>query len=685
MRGITGLTRAAVLALAAGGSFAGPLDLERVTLYRSGVGSFEWRGVIEGDDDIALRFERDRINDILKSMVLLDTAGGRIEAVGYDSKEPLERRLSGFAIDVRKSSLYGLLEQVRGTGVRMTVGDATAPTTGVVVGLEQRSVSEEGATTRVGFVNLLTDSGLRSIDLRLVRDVDILDDRLAAEMREALAVLAESRGDDSATVDVRFRGDGVRPVIVSYVHEAPVWKTSYRLVLPDESSRRAGDEATLQGWAIVENTTDEDWTDIGLTLVSGRPVGFTMDLYEPLFLPRPEVPVPVEGAALSRVYQEGVERATAVAGRGVREAAVVPAPAMSRGRGDWSTLNALPAPDGRFLGADELANYAPGAKATAAQRGELFVFELDEPVTIERRRSAMIPIVTAPVSTRRVSIYSEGDLAAHPMRGVEVTNDSGLKLMPGPVTVFDAGAFAGDAQIGSAGEDEERLLAYAVDLDVSADVDRRRVIEVTGVSIAGRALRRTRASRETIVYTFDNASSSDRVVIVEVPKRPGYEPIGRVQPDEETASAYRFEVEVEAKDAGELSVTLERVQSDTVALSPERPFDTLVRELRGQRVSARVVQAIEEAARLQEAVRRGEQRVSAVELQRTRLFDEQARVRSNLAAVARGSDLHARYLGSLSTLEDELDALTNRRREAEAAVEAARGALTRYLDALRIG
>ena len=117
-------------------------------------------------------------------------------------------------------------------------------------------------------------------------------------------------------MDIKLSGEGARNIVVAYVQEMPVWKTSYRLVLPDakaneekaaaDGKAKPSDSFTIQGWAIVENTTDEDWNDVTLSLVSGRPVSFTMDLYEPLFLTRPNVPVPTIPGVFPRTYAGGV-------------------------------------------------------------------------------------------------------------------------------------------------------------------------------------------------------------------------------------------------------------------------------------------------------------------------------------------------------------------------------------------
>ncbi|MEM1185581.1 MAG: hypothetical protein AAGI53_11365 [Planctomycetota bacterium] len=661
---INRLTKTATLVLLAGTAFAsGPLDLEHVTLYRSGVGSFERRGVIEGNEDISIRFDRDRINDILKSMVLLDVGGGRIEAVGYDSKEPIDKRLAGFAIDVRMaSSLFGLLRELQGTPVELKLNDSSVR--GTVVGLEQRSESiNDLKAITVGYVTLLTDGQVRAIDLRRVINLEILDERLASELKEALAVLAEARGDNDASVDLRFRGDGVRPVIVGYVHEAPVWKTSYRLVLPEPVS---GAEATLQGWAIVENTTDEDWDDVSLTLVSGRPVGFTMDLYQPLFLKRPEVPVPVETVAKPKTYESNTgDNNDAL----MQNITARTEPSLSL------RLSAM-------SNAEAFADYAPPAQATASSRGELFVYDLDQPVTIERRRSAMIPILSSAISARRVSIYNSADLAAHPMRGVEITNDSGLKLMPGPITVFDDGAFAGDAQIGTTSTDETRLLAHAVDLDVSVDVERTNERRLRTASIRGAALRRTYTNSSADTYAFTNRDSIDRIVLIEVPKRPAWTLASPTTYDT-TDTLYRVELSVPAGKTVTQTVRFERVISDSIVLT-DYPIETLIQQQSSRELPDKIVAAIERAAGLKRAVIDATNRLNEIEAERQSIGTEQDRLRKNMQTLERSSELYRRYVRKLTDQEDRISELLQEHEAAINLKKQAERALRAYLDTIDI-
>ncbi|RMH14737.1 MAG: DUF4139 domain-containing protein [Planctomycetota bacterium] len=648
----------------------GALPISNITLYRSGVGYFERRGLIEDNADVQIRFNTDQINDILKSMVLLDLDGGMIEAASYGSKEPLARRLASFAVDISDNPDMGeLLNRLRGArvGVRTIEGESA----GVVVGVEQRPVPTGDVVVTRPFVNLLTDAGIQSIDLAGITGMRILDEQLASELSKALAALAEHRADNTKSVDLSFRGEGARRIVVAYVHEMPVWKTSYRLVLPDDS----GGEPTLQGWAIVENTTDEDWNDVALSLVAGQPVGFQMDLYQPLFLTRPQVPVPVTAGVSPRAYEgEAVdwsrEEALARLAPGApmedaaRDRGIESRSRRSAGRGVGAALET------KTITADDMAMYAARAQASAAEVGEVFQYKLDQPVTIERRRSAMLPILSAAIEGERVSIFNLADGLEHPMRGVDMTNTSGLQLMPGPISVFDGAAYAGDAQIGHISAGEERLLAYAVDLEVLVNTEQRNETNMVSLRIVNGLIEETRRSRQQTRYVFKNNDKDEgRTIIVEHAKQGGWELVAPEKPAKETNTAYRFQVNVNKDSSGVLEVVLERTDRQTIGITSYN-LQNLLRYSREGKASEQVVAAVREAIRLQQRVNEVDEQIHRIEQERSEIANDQARVRENMARIDRNTDLYARYIQKLGEQEtrleqivEELDALRTERQK----------------------
>lgn len=666
---------------------AAELPVKAITLYRSGVGSFERRGTVNGDATVQLRFNTDQVNDILKSMVILDLSkNGRIDGVSYGSRDPLSKRLSSFGVDISDEPPLGtILARLRGANVTVTMPEG--PWTGTILGGETRPQATPPGTQpiQVPYLNILTQAGIKSLNLTQALSVELLDKELASELRRALAALAEHRADRVKSVDIALSGEGQREVVVAYVQESPVWKVSYRLVLPDDDTPAAG-QMTLQGWAIVENTTDDDWNGVSLSLVSGRPVSFRMDLYQPLYVFRPEIPVPTVPGVAPRVFQGGIVTAGRdmdVAGgdKALRlrlgEAAGPGAPPPSAApRFDAAEVPERGKPASRFS-SEELGKYAAESQARAVESGEVFEYELDHPVTIERQRSAMLPIIVSAVTGRRVSIYNPADGSEHPMRGVEVTNSTDLQLLPGPVSVFDHGAYAGDAQVGHVPPGDRRLLAYSVDLSVSAHRKDQSSEQVRRVRVVKGLLETTMLRREGTTFTFSNKEREKaRTIIVEFPRYAGWELRTPSAPSETTENLYRFEVEAPAGKSVEFTVEQERTVTSGLSLTSIDLPQLLSYGKAGGVISEAVIAAFKEVQRRAGLVADAERRIAELDNERAEIDADQARVRQNMGSIDKATELYRRYMEKLSSQETRLEAIS---RDAAAA----RTERTRLQDELR--
>lgn len=695
------------------------LAVKKITLYRSGVGYFERAGTIDGRAEVQLRFNTDQINDILKSMVLLDLDGGRIESVSYGSKEPLAKRLASFGINIADNPPAGeILQRLRGTPVKISTAEGDA--TGTIMNVEQRPTVYPGgngspATVHtLPWINLVTKSGVKSINLANVTGFEILDAALAEELNKALGALAEYRADRTKTVDLRFAGSGARRVVVAYVHEMPVWKTSYRLVLPETDAKggsggadsKSAGELMMQGWAIVENTTDQDWNNVRLGLVSGRPVSFQMDLYEPLFMARPWVTVPTIAGVNPRAYALGVDLEEKdkwdrdIAGAGGRGQSSLE---MAKNAGRMLAPGS-PAPAAapvtasaglRFAGSDEtyagvsageMADYAPGAQATTAEVGEVFQFQVDEPVSIERQRSAMIPIISTNISGRRVSIYNASEGSEYPRRGVEITNTADLQLLPGPISVFDGAAYAGDAQIGQIPKGDKRLLSYALDLNVTAINKSERNDSITSVRIHDGFLVVTSKLVNSTEYAFVNKDQGrDRTLIVEHAKWGGWTLVEPKKPSEETPDLYRFEVDLAAGKGAKLEVRQEMVQSQRSAmLDGNYPIETLVEWNKSGKLSKEALAAVRTAADKQSAINATQREIERIDMQVAEISNEQSRIRSNMNAIDRTQDLYKRYVTKFNEQETTLENLAQTKAAALKRMEDQRKDLNDYLRGLNV-
>lgn len=689
---------------------AAELAIRRITLYRSGVGAFERRGEINGTGEVTLRFPTEQINDILKTMFVLDKTGG-VEGIRYGSKEPLARRLASFGIDIADApSAEKLLARLRGTKVRVTTGEG--PVTGTVVNVEMRRTvfgsggPGEPQSFELPWINLLTEKGVRCLNLSQMTGFELVDGELSGELQRALAAVAEYRADRTKTVEVGFSGKETREVILGYVHEMPVWKTSYRLILPEAA--KAGDagaatdaKGTLQGWALVENTTDEDWNSVALSLVSGRPVSFQMDLYEPLFVERPTVPVPTMAGVAPRVYG-GAELALEQAKPGA-----VAAKAMAdRGGGGGGfgggggiqgknraaagergvSFGAAPSAVDRMESLSaRLAEDAPDAEASGVEVGEVFQYALSAPITLERQKSAMLPILTAAIPARRVSIFSAGDGLPYPMRGVELTNASGLQLIPGPIAVFDGASYAGDAQVGHVPAGDKRLLAYAVDLDVevsTAGTDQQ--AQVQKMRIVRGVFEQTMKLVTTNAFLFSNKDEKrGRTMIVEVRRDEGWSLVEPKEPSEKTPAMYRFELEIAAHKATPFKVVQEFVQMQTIAFA-DMPMPQILEFHQQGRISDAVLKACNDAGVRRQAIEETKAALARAKEERERITQDQARVRQNMSTVGQSSEIYARYLQKFTEQENTLESLETQTKKLQADQARMESDLAKFLAELSV-
>src|SRR6202790_2736229 len=268
---------------------AAKLPVRRVVLYKNGVGYFEHLGRVRGSQDVHIDFTSSQLNDVLKSLTVLDLAGGRITGVDYNSEAPLARRLGTLRLALgEKPSVTEFLGALR--GARLEVRGATGPLlTGKLLSVERKTRAGTNWTVETDEISLITDSGeVRSVDLNPATSVRVVDHDLQGEVGKYLGLIASAREQDVRRMTVSTTGVGERNLYVSYISEVPIWKTTYRIVLPTKAEKKP----LLQGWAIVDNTVGEDWNEVELSLVAGAPHSFIQQLSEPFYGRRPVVPLP---------------------------------------------------------------------------------------------------------------------------------------------------------------------------------------------------------------------------------------------------------------------------------------------------------------------------------------------------------------------------------------------------------
>lgn len=687
------------LAQAVAGADAAPrLPITSITLYRSGVGYFERHGMIKSGDSVQLRFAQDEINDMLKSMVIFDPQQA-LQSISYESNEPLARQLASFGIDLSDNpTLATILGRLRGTKVRFVTSDG--PISGVVLGSEMRDQAQGSAQKAISipFVNVITESGVRSVNLTTIVSVQLEDPALNGELMKALAALAAHSTDRFKNVGLSFGGTAARDVKIAYVNEMPIWKTSYRLVLPDEAKSK--DQPMIQGWAIIENTTDDDWSNIQLALVASQPVSFEMNLSQSLHITRPRLDVPTVAGAAPRIYQDGDAFAEKNRLRLAMAAPSVSAPPPGAWMAKTAAADGLVASGGAFgsvamadganndmetgMSSEELWKQSAIAQAQSSSVGEAFQYTMKNPISIGRQQSAMLPILTSAIDGRRVSIFNRADGIDHPMRGVELTNSTGLQLIPGPVAVFDAFTYAGDAQVGYMTLNDKRLLAYAVDLSVSAAVQDDSTNTMRSIRIVDGFIEETRKQVQRTSFAFNNKDAArGRTMLVETAKIQGWELAEPKKAAEETQSLYRFELTLKPSEKATFVVAQENTFLSRISVA-QYDMPTLLAYASDKKASQAVIDAAKKAAAMLATMNATGARIALLVQERQSINADQNRIRQNMASIDHDTEVYRRYLTKFNEQESRLEAILVETANEQKTLQSQQNALNDYVRSLNV-
>ena len=664
------------LLLAASLLAADDLPVKRVVLFTSGVGFFQRAGEVSGDVSVQLSFRTEQINDLLKSLVLQDLDGGRISPVIFASHDPIDRSLKSFAIDLTDNPpLSELLNRMRGVEVEVT---APKELQGVIVGVEKHQQKIKDEVIEVFVLNVMTAQGLRSLPLEQVQQIKLLDGPLDNEFRNALKVLATSHDKQRKPVTLNFSGQGKRHVSVSYILEAPIWKTSYRLELREKKP------PFLQGWAIVENTTDEDWTGVNLTLVSGRPISFMMDLYQSLYIPRPTI-VPETYASLRPpVYDAEISEARDNKREAPLQRQKVPAAPGVAGKALALSESGLRAAAAAAEMPFALTEAGVSAMAAAGSVGELFQYAIEQPVTVSRQKSAMIPIVNTPVEAEKVSIYNESVQRKFPLNGLRLTNTTGLHLMQGPITVFDGGVYAGDSRIEDLQPKDQRLLSYALDLKMEVDPSQQsNTNELTSIRIRKGVIVINNRLLQTKVYAMRNKAGEKRTLLVEHPFRSDWTLLEPPKPIERTPSVYRFRVLLDPDKSEKLAINEEQITSERIGVV-NADLNMLLLYSRNKTVSNKVKEALERIVSMRNTLSDLERRSAQINQQINDISQEQTRIRDNMKVLAQNSELYNRYLKKFDAQETQVEGLREQLTKLRTDEETQRKQLDDYVSNLQL-
>jgi len=679
-------------------------------LYSNGVAYIERRGFVTGNADIDLAFRPSQVDDILKSMVVVDRGQGNIGSISYGSSQPASARTAEipFSIDAEsedssdsRGGLANILGQLQGDNVMIVHAKGTA--TGAVMTVEKRAITsknkdgETESNTEYSVVIGSQAGELTSVPLPDIRSVKLLDANTRRDLNEFSDAVASARRRDSKTISITANGTGQREISVSYVVAAPIWKTSYRVVLDEKG------DPFFQGWAIVDNVSDDDWREVELSMISGSPVSFIQNLQKPLYRYRPIVPIPDDLNLVPQIYdpEAGVGYGEGNGsgfgdGSGSGYGNGTGGIAAEKKKDLFSSANGNYTVSSGYQGSgvsDALSTDGTGVNtaATGDSLGDLFEYKILAPVTVEKNRSALIPIIQTKMEGERVSVYRDeavpavgeqeqtdeddesDDLTAPPSSstprariGIRLKNTTNLTFEGGPLTVMDAGAYAGEALMERLKAREERLISYGVDLGTlirtKTEEDRQpaKIIKaVEGVF----QIHYFKTFKKT--YWLSNQTALPRVMYIERPVRKGWELSDETQkPSSVTARFYRFRVELKPYETKEIAIGENLGMMDKYELQTLSPKDLLalvVKKTIDEATRAKLAPLVDLRIKLNDIdvkIERGEKETEEITA-------DQSRLRENIEALTKTNSaktLIARYISRANEQESRLEKLTTERR-----------------------
>jgi hypothetical protein len=687
---------------------AARLPVTRVILYKNGVGYFEHAGQVRGSQDVNVDFTTAQLNDVLKSLTVLDLGKGRITGVSYNSNAPLERRLGSLHLPVGENPTTAqFLDALR--GARLEVRDGSESASGRLLSIDERDIAIKGdQKITVDQISIVSDSGeVRVFDLTPSTSVRVAEKDVNDEVGKYLGLVASTRDQDVRRMTISTAGEGERNLLVSYISEVPVWKSTYRIVIPNEG------KPLLQGWAIVDNTVGEDWKNVELSLVAGAPQSFVQELSQPYYTRRPVVALPQNAMITPQTHEATMETevvngqvaassmtsASGASGVGGGIIGGIAAKAQSQmamgsgagvGSGSGGGIGGGAFRVGgaykQWLAAD--ADQLEAATTTAQTRdlGDLFEYKLQDRVTIRKNQSALVPILQARIDAEKVSVWNPSESAV--LRALWVDNTSALTLDGGSFNVLEGDAFAGEGLMDPIKPGEKRLLSYAADLGVLVDAKQKPGNErVTKVIISHGAMMQSTQEREENTYTIRNRDTSPRTVVIEHPERSGWKLTDDDdKPAESSASFHRFRLTVQPKETATLQVKEYRPITDSYQIS--NITDDQVKFFLSQKmINPAIEQALRKVIAQKNSIAALDADVSSRKSKISGISEDQQRVRENMKALkgsAEEKTLVARYVHELNEQEDRVQSLHHEIADLQQKREAEQKTLDEMIESLQI-
>ncbi|MCS6839428.1 MAG: DUF4139 domain-containing protein [Roseiflexus sp.] len=652
------------------------LPIRRMLMYRHGVGYFERRGSVAGTE-LRLMFPRDAMDDILKSLIVLDLSEGQVLGIDIETPEDRAKQIERGSIHLSDTrSLLDLLRDLRGRRVRLSVEserrhseDGEETLEGAVIGIDLDE--QEPLDKPLVSLYLAEQREVRTVPVRRITRLTILDDRAAADMTYFLRA-AQSEEDRRSAV-VRL-SEGDHDILVSYIAPAPSWRVSYRLLAepkPDGEDSASGGErdigarvtVLLQGWGLFDNQLDEDLENVELTLVAGMPVSFRYRLYEPRIPERPLVQDDVRTVAAPIEFQAKRAKQTA------------PGKLASADETVLFSFDSLPEIEGALAAAPafnmEDLERSTEAVSVGEERGALFQYRVAHPVSVARGRSAMVPIVSRRLDGRKELLYNARKLPRHPVASLRILNETGLTLERGPVTIVERGDYAGEAVLPFTRAGAEMIVAYAVELGVTITEEHHTQRTMAGLSFHKEYAIFEEWDVQQTRYRITSTLPDAVDIVIEQERLAGYDLFDTPAPAEEAHNVARWPVRCPPGIETVFTVNERRKTSRSEEVR-KLDMHRLQSFLRDRYLDGATFRALERILSLYDQIAKHQETLREIDQERKDILARQQQIQGNLGPLGReGSEraLRERYVALLNQLEDRLTELHSREQKTRAAID----------------
>ena len=614
-------------ALADGGFANSPV--KSVTLSSGGLAEIRRTASLDGNGEIRIEVPLDQVNDILKSLVVFDPKG-TVKDLSLAGPNPLDETFKNLPFTPDDlTSLPRLLMSLKGSKVAV---EGTNTGEGTILGVETEARAEGAQSS---YLNLIDGTGLiKRYELTASTTVRFSDQAVRDKIAAAVGVVGNNVTDTARSVVVKIDGKGKRAVDFSYVVAAPIWKTSYRVVVGDDGKAR------LQAWAILENATGEDWKGIGIVLNSSSPVTLTQRLHDLYWKKRDELPITVDNVGIPNADGGTVE---------IAQAPVI------QGRNSRSELRnmAMPAPM-----ADMMAESEPKmayAQSASASEGDISAtFKLDGTYDIRNGDTVSVPIVDREVAAELVSLFRPDRGDRHPISAVSLENSTGVSLPGGILTVYDRkGAYIGDSSLLGLPNGDVRMSSFALDKKVNVETRVDSGVKTVEIKVVDGVLVTRNMMREETVYIVRGATDDERTVLIEHPKRDGWE---FTSPDMsgESATDYRLKVKVGKGQTREVKAVYTRSGGESYQLADLGAAD--LAQWSSTSLDPVIRDKLNELSRAKKDEMETQRMLDRAAEEHSSLQATQERTRENLKVMPAGSDQQRDYVEKLSSVETLIDA-----------------------------